>query len=158
MKTVKIILFIIISIVFFYLLNTIWYFDNDKAFNSILTFLSITTGFTITALSIIATSSFSKKLFQKESLKNNSKTLLHELVDLFKNSTVLFIVTIVLILFYQFLPSCNKTLFKICIYNISYESLIKSTIWYSTILSFYNFINLLFTFSQFIIRSVSATK
>ena len=42
---------------------------NIKAFDVIATFLSITTGFTITALSIIATSPFSKNLYNQESKK-----------------------------------------------------------------------------------------
>jgi uncharacterized protein YebE (UPF0316 family) len=45
---------------------------NLKAFDAIATFLSITTGFTITALSIIATSPFSKNLYNQESKKDNS--------------------------------------------------------------------------------------
>lgn len=58
----------------------------DKAFSDIVTFISIATGFSITSLSIIATSTFSKNLYQKEDSKDRSKTLLHVLVGNFKNS------------------------------------------------------------------------
>tara|TARA_Y100000385_G_scaffold142830_1_gene148145 strand:+ start:1771 stop:2034 length:264 start_codon:yes stop_codon:yes gene_type:complete len=48
-------------------------FNNDKAFGIISDFLAIMTGFTITALSIIATSKFSSELYGIEDEKDNYK-------------------------------------------------------------------------------------
>ena len=138
-----------------FLLLTKWSFDNSKAFASILTFLSIISGFSITALSIIATSDFSKELYQKESSKNNSLTLLHELLAIFRDSTLLFIFTIILILLYEFVPDLNGIIFKIQNYTLTFDKLLKGLIWYMTILSFGTFIYLLLTFSKFVIKSVS---
>lgn len=155
MKKIKYIVFTIVSIFLILLLVTKWNFDNDNAFSSILTFLSIIAGFSITALSIIATSDFSKELYLKESVKNNSLTLLHELIYIFKNSTLLFISTIILILLYEFLPELNNVLITIKGYEITIESLMKGFIWYLTTLCFGSFIYLLMTFSKFVIKSVS---
>ena len=61
MKIIKPILFGIVCLFAFILFSTMWNFENSSAFDTIATFLSITIGFTITALSIIANSSFSKE-------------------------------------------------------------------------------------------------
>ena len=107
MKKIKRYSFILGTIILVILLMTKWNFDNSSAFTSILTFLSIIAGFSITALSIIETSNFSKELYLKESPKNNSLTLLHELISIFKNATLLFIITIILILLFEFLSDVN---------------------------------------------------
>lgn len=83
MQTVKYISKYLLSIGVIFLLSTYLHFDNSATFGHILTFLSITTGFTITALSIIATSNFSKDLYKKEAPDDNSKSLLHQLVGKF---------------------------------------------------------------------------
>lgn len=132
---------------------------NIKAFDVVATFLSITTGFTITALSIIATSPFSKNLYDLESRKNNSKTLLHELVDKFKISMILFIVTISLIVVLNLYPEKYvDTKFVIIKSNISEIEILKSTILYSSILSLISFIRLFNTFSKFVIKSGKSIK
>ena len=148
----------IIAIIIIPSLMTFLNFNNCSAFSSILTFLSIISGFSITALSIIATSNFSKELYTKESKTNNSQTLLHELLDLFKNSTLLFITTIIIILIYQFLTNVDYTLISFYKFEISVKVILKSIIWYLTIYSFVAFINLLLNFSKFIIKSVAKTK
>jgi len=155
MKKIKRYTFILSSLFLVILLMTKWNFDNSSAFNSILTFLSIIAGFSITALSIIATSGFSKELYLKESQKNNSLTLLHELISIFKNATLLFIFTIILILFFEFLSDLKYTILTIKNYNLTLCVFLKATIWYMTILSFGTFIYLLLTFSKFVIKSVS---
>ncbi|MEX0720298.1 MAG: hypothetical protein WD059_06495 [Balneolaceae bacterium] len=155
MKNFSIYLKIILSIATIVLLIFVWNFDNDGAFDSILTFLSIITGFSITALSIIASSDFSKNLYLKESSKNNSLTLLHELVYLFRKSTLIFISGIMLILFYEFLPTLDEEIAILGAKEISISSILKAVIWFITGVSFMVFINLLLTFSKFIIRSVS---
>ena len=158
MKIIKPIIFIIVFLLIVLLFSTVLNFDNSNAFDTIATFLSITIGFTITALSIIATSSFSKELYKTEDEKDNSKTLLHSLINLFKISTFIFIATIGLILTYKFVPA-PKTVeptFLIKSYPITFLILLKGTIWCLTIISFCFFIKLFETFAKFIVKT--ATK
>jgi len=131
-KIVKTLVLVILSFFMILLFSTVWNFENDNAFDTIATLLSITTGFTITALSIIATSSFSKYLYSLEDAENNSKTLLHNLIGKFKTSTIIFIVTIGLILIFKFIASPSNVLFCIKSYPISFTILLKSVIWYSS--------------------------
>lgn len=157
MKIIKPIIFIIAFLLAALLFSTVWNFDNSIAFDTIATFLSITIGFTITALSIIATSSFSKELYKTEDEKDNSKTLLHVLINLFKTSTFVFIATIGLILAYKFIP-IPKTVeptFLIKSYPITFLILLKSVIWCLTIISFYFFIRLFETFAKFVIKTAT---
>jgi hypothetical protein len=158
MKTLKKILKIFISVfaISFFAINLNL---NDKAFDVVATFLSITTGFSITALSIIATSPFSKNLYNQESNKDNSKTLLHELVDKFKTSVILFITTICLIVLLnlypeQYLPS----IFKVCKTQITTTEILKSLILYFSILSLISFVILFNTFSKFVVKSGKSIK
>lgn len=157
MKIIKHILLFIIVLILIILFSTVFNYDNSSAFDLIATFLSITIGFTITALSIIATSSFSKVLYQTEDKNNNSKTLLHVLINLFKKSSYVFIITIGLILIYKFFPSSENEnfLFIIKSYPISFFTLLKSFIWCLTIYSFYYFINLFETFAKFVIQTAT---
>ena len=155
-KTVKTSMFVILSLLIILLFSTAWNFENVSAFDTIATLLSITTGFTITALSIIATSSFSKHLYSLEDPNNNAKTLLHNLIGKFKSSTIIFIVTIGLILVFKFMANPSDTLFYIKSYPISLTTLLKSIIWYMTIVSFISFFGLFETFARFVIKS--ATK
>jgi hypothetical protein len=155
MKNLKSYAMVLGSLVLIFLLMTSWSFDNSGAFESILTFLSIIAGFSITALSIIATSEFSKDLYSKESQKNNSLTLLHELISIFKKATLLFVFNIMVILLFEFLPDFNLVIFKSNNYIITFCVFLKAVIWYMTILSFSAFIYLLLLFSKFVIRSAS---
>lgn len=156
MKIFKTILFLGFTLSVLFLFSTVWNFDNAVAFDTISTFLSITTGFTITALSIIGTSSFSKELYKIEDSTNNSKTLLHVLIDQFQVSTFIFISTLGLILVYKFGVISTETLFTLKRYPLTFTVFLKSSIWYLTIISFITFIRLFKTFSKFVIRS--ATK
>jgi len=158
MKGIKNIITILASVIILLIFSTKLNFENTGAFDTISTFLSISTGFSITALSIIATSSFSKNLYQLEDKKDNSKTLLHVLVNQFKLSALIFIVTIGLILLFKFIPIKEDCIFTDCIftiksYKVSLDILLKSTIWYMTLISFYEFIKLFKTFSKFVIKS-----
>lgn len=137
---------------------TEWNFENETAFDTIASFLSITTGFTIAALSIIATSPFSISLYKQESEVDNSKTLLHELVDKFKHSTYLFIATIGSILVFKFFHLSKIDLFCIGTYSISLNDIFKSAVWYLTVCSFTAFAILFSTFSKFVIKSASKAK
>lgn len=157
MKIINPIIVIIIFLLTVLLFSTVWNFENSNAFDTVATFLSITIGFTITALSIIATSSFSKELYKTEDEKDNSKTLLHVLINLFKTSTLIFISTIGLILAYKFIviPKKVDPIFFIKSYPITFSILLKSTIWCLTIISFYFFIRLFETFSKFVIKTAT---
>ena len=112
--------------------------------------------FSSRTLSIIATSTFSKYLYSLEDVKNNSQTLLHILIRQFKTSTYIFISTIGLILVYKFFPVSADNLFFIKSYPVSFSIILKSSIWYMTIVSFITFFRLFKTFSQFVLKS--ATK
>jgi len=157
MKIIKLIIAVILFLLAVVLFSTLWNFDNSNAFDTAATFLSITIGFTITALSIIATSSFSKELYKTEYEKDNSKTLLHVLIDLFKTSTFIFIATIGLILVYKFIPTPKtvEPMFFIKSYPMTLLILLKSTIWCVTIISFYFFIRLFETFARFVIKTAT---
>ena len=128
--------------------------DNSSAFGDLVTFLSIIIGFTITALSIIATSTLSQKLYNKELKNDNSKTLLHKLVDKFKYSTILFTFIIALILIYQF---GNSSLFQVEILDKAIESktIFRNLIWYLSLFAFVEFISLFNLFSKFIIKGIA---
>lgn len=157
MKIIKIILALFAYLFVILLFSTVWNFDNSNAFEMIATFLSITIGFTITALSIIATSHFSKELYQTEDKKDNSKTLLHILVNLFKTSTLIFTFTIILILIYKFAGAAKvfQPIFSIKSYPITFLILLKSIIWSLTLVSFYFFLKLFETFSKFVIKTAA---
>lgn len=129
---------------------------NIKAFDVVATFLSITTGFTITALSIMTTSPFSRNLYEKESAKNNSKTLFHELVDKFRRSMLLFIVTIsFIILLNLFKEDYTSTILTFCKTKFILIEVLKTTILYFSILSLISFVILFNTFSKFVVKSGS---
>jgi len=81
----------------------------DKVFSDIVTFISIGCGFSITSLSIIATSSFSRKLYLTQDPKDNSRTLLHILVGNFKDSIFYFTTTVCLILVYKYIDCASYT-------------------------------------------------
>lgn len=158
MRIIKSILLGVAFLLTFLLFSTVWNFDNSSAFDTVSTFLSITIGFTITGLSIVATSSFSKELYKIEDEKDNSKTLLHVLINLFKTSTLFFIATIGLIITYKFIPiqkDIIEPLFNLKSYPITFLTILKSTIWCLTIISFYYFIRLFDTFSKFVIKSAT---
>lgn len=124
----------------------------DKAFSDIVTFISITTGFSITSLSIIATSNFSRNLYLKEDNKDHSKTLLHKLVGNFKNSIYFFSFTVCLILLYKYF---DKPHYTILIREMEFDliQIFASIIWYFTILSIVRFLILVNMFAQFVIQT-----
>ena len=139
---------IIISIFLLVCFATIWYRkDNYDAFEIVATFLSIVIGFTITGLSIIATSNFSKILYRVEENGNNSRTLLHVLIHKFSSGTYIFITTILLIIIHRYLQIDANIINQV---QFTYDQIINSLICYFTILSIYYFIRLFKIFCQFI--------
>lgn len=128
---------------------------NSDGFGIIATFLSITIGFSITALSIIATSKFSKRLYEVESDRDNSKTLLHNLVHSFKKSTLFFIATVFLIIVLGLFPDKQTFYFYFLVTKFEFLSVLKMIIIFFTVISLLSFIELFFTFSKFVIKSGS---
>ena len=132
----------------------VFYFakPGDKAFSDIVTFISIATGFSITSLSIIATSPFSRNLYLKEDKNDRSKTLLHVLVGNFKNSIFYFTFTVSLILLYKHFDILT---YIVCVktYSLDIIKIFSSFIWYFTILSIVRFIYLVNIFGQFVLQS-----
>lgn len=153
MQTAKYIFKYALSVGVIFLLSTYLHFDNSATFGHILTFLSITIGFTITSLSIIATSNFSKDLYKKEAPEDNSKSLLHQLVGKFEKSTLTFASGIVLILVYSLIEPVT---IKECSFfntDISFKTILSGLIWFVTFWSIWLFLDLLKMFSKFVIQS-----
>lgn len=123
----------------------------DKAFDMIGVVFSVLIGFSITSLSIIATSKFSKRLYQIESSQNNSKTLLHEIVDKFYSNMTLYILTVVLIIVYLIIPKSDIALCEKL--NITIINFLKSSIIIMTFLSLFSSNILLKYFKQFIVQA-----
>jgi|SRR5690554_1272494 len=151
MKRIKI---SILSITIVFFLSTYLYLDNsDLAFGHIITFLSIITGFCITALSIISTSNFAKELYKLEDPKDNSKTLLHNLTDTFRDCILSSSIAIVLILVSFYFTNIQFSRMEFLMTSISAKTVIVGGIWYFTIVSIIIFIKLVFLFSKFVIQS-----
>lgn len=145
---------ILLSTIVIFLFSTYLHLNKTNiAFGHIITFLSIITGFCITALSIIATSNFAKELYKQEDKKNNSKTLLHNLTDTFTTCILSSSITIVLILFSYYISDISFCEFVFLNTFISFETIIIGAIWYFTIFSIIIFIRLVFLFSKFVIQS-----
>lgn len=138
----------IISIALLICFATLWYkSDSYGSFEIVATFLSIVTGFTITGLSIIATSRFSRELYTIEPSGNNSRTLLHELIDRFSKGMYVFIGTILLIIVHRYLNLRDvDSISMVC------DRILSSFVCYLTLLSIYKFIKLFRIFCQFIIQ------
>ena len=153
MQTAKNISKYLLSLGAILLLSTILHFDNSSTFGHILTFLSVTTGFTITALSIIATSNFSKDLYKKEAPDDNSKTLLHQLVAKFEKSTITFVSAIILILVFSLVEPTNFKEWSFSNTVISLKTVLSGLIWFLTFRSIWLFLDLLKMFSKFVIQS-----
>lgn len=153
MQTVKYISKYLLSIGVIFLLSTYLHFDNSATFGHILTFLSITTGFTITALSIISTSNFSKDLYKKEAPNDNSKSLLHQLVGKFEKSTLTFSSAIILILIYSLIEPATIKEYSFFKTVISFKTILSGLIWFLTFWSIWLFLELIKMFSKFVIQS-----
>lgn len=153
MRAVKALFLILLILAIVLLLSTFWYKDTSSAFEGILTFLSIVTGFAITGMSIIASSSFSKELYKMEVPNDNSKTLLHTLVGKFQNLTIICLLAICCILSYTFLKPYDIGGFAFYETCISLKRVLSSVIWVATMLAVISFLGLISDFSAFIIQS-----
>jgi hypothetical protein len=156
MQTAKNILKCTFFIIIALLLSTYCYFDNHSEFGYILTFLSIVTGFTITSLSIISISTFSKHLYNQEVPNDNSRTLLHQLVGKFEELILISVLTITLIFIFYFIEPITISIFKeYSIYNvpISIKKILSGSIWCLNFWTIFLFTKLLKMFSKFVVQS-----
>lgn len=140
----------------FFFIVSYKYMPIDKCykFEEILTFLSIVLGFTFTGMTLISGAEFSKKLYSRESKKNNAQTQLHELVEIYFISTKWFIINSILIIFF----SVFKSFFGIIIlfsHEIDFYRIMFISITYLTIISFYKFYSLIKLFKNQVIQSVT---
>ena len=147
---------ILLSVIAIFFLSTYLYLDKTElAFGHIITFLSIITGFCITALSIIATSNFAQELYKIDNSKDNSISLLHNLTNIFRNCILYSSTTIVLVLFFYYFSNIEFCRFEFLNTSISLKTIIIGGIWYFTIVSIITFLRLVFLFQKFIIKNVS---
>ena len=123
-----------------------------KSFDMILTILSVLLGFALTAISVIATSSYSVKLYNIEDSKDNSKTLLHILIDKFKSFIYWSLATLISILLFRYLGA-DKWTTMICEFKAS--EIYTSLIWGLTGVSLVAFIPLVKNFMGIVIKSAS---
>lgn len=148
------VIFYVLSIICIFAFSTILYLESSvKAFSHIITFLSIIAGFCITALSIIATSNFAKELYKIEDPKDNSKTILHNLIGTFTNCIVSSSITIILILLIFYIGDLNFKSYDFSGLNVGIFKVMIGAIWYLTIVSIYIFLKLVFLFSKFVIQN-----
>ena len=152
MKKLKTFIYTIASLACILILLFYFNYDTSKAFSNIVTFISINIGFCITALSIIANSSFSKKLFSIQDSDDNSKTLLHTLISRFINAIIVFITTIAFIFIYDFVSTAEVINIHSIGRYFTLTDLIKAVVWYLTILSFAKLISVLTLLGKFIVR------
>jgi hypothetical protein len=147
---------LILSILFTLFFTAFWIFDikANEQFEMMIGFMSITIGFSVTALSVFASSSFAKELY-KRSGKSNNKTQLHEFIDLFKSANLLFITNIALIFSHSLF---SKTWLEqpIVIFKENYikpEMPFEALIWGLLTFSIYQFCQLFILFCKYIIQS-----
>ncbi len=152
MKKLKTFIYTITSLACILILLFYFNYDTSKAFSNIVTFISINIGFCITALSIIANSSFSKKLFSIQDSHDNSKTLLHILISRFISAIIVFLTTIAFVFIYDFVSMGELVNINIIGKHFTLTALIQAFVWYLTILSFYKLISVLALLGKFIVR------
>lgn len=105
MKIIKICISVLISVLTFYISMKYLEIKNyEQIFDIIFTYLSITIGFMITSITIIASSSYSIILYKKQDPKDNSKTLLHVIIGKFKTTIIFFIFPMAMIIVHSVIP------------------------------------------------------
>jgi hypothetical protein len=142
------VLFVLITIILIYLLSLTPVVCLEDYYSLIFTFQSIIIGFTVTSLSIIVSSPFSKKLYKSQSKVNNSETLLHEFLHEILFATIIFIVPLLLILLHIIIKDLNINYIIYGIYN--------STIFVFTLLSLAYFIKLIIRIKDFVLQSAKS--
>ncbi len=133
--------------------------ETSSSFEMMMGFMSITIGFSVTALSVVASSKFSKTLYGKQGSSNN-KTQLHDLIDLFKNANFLFLFNIAIIFIHSwFSNGWLKTLglvIKEKSWNLGH--LFEGLIWAILCVSIFEFYKLFNMFCMYIIQEAQKEK
>lgn len=151
MKKFLWVLFYISCIMIFYILINKYQFGYVGKLSDWLSFLSIAIGFCITSLSLIATTKFSRDLYEIQSKNKNNKTLLHELIDEFQNANNSFLLTITLIIIYSFIESwlaCS------IMDKVNFNHLFQAGIIFSIFISLYRFHRLVRIVGLYVIQAV----
>ena len=132
--------------------STYLYFNiSQNTLGIIATALSIMLGFTVTALSIIGTSKFSKELYRLET-ENNSQSMLHELINLFQRNMKIYIASIGAVITYSYFFDNEIYLIDLENCKFSLNQILNGIVFTLVLLSFYKFWILIKTFGQFIIQ------
>ncbi len=148
-----------LSVILIFLLSTFLYREkSSEAFDSIITFLSIVVGFCFTALSIISTSKFARDLYEKEDKKDNSKTLLHNLIYQFKVCVLNCTIAIIIVLIYNYFEGFEFNQYHICKVDISLGAVIIGSIWFFTFSSIIRFMQLIQLFSKFVVQNAKRSR
>lgn len=146
----KFILFLILNM--FVLLYKI---DTSEKLSDFLSFLSISIGFCLTSLTLIATTKFSKNLYERRSTVNN-KTLLHELVDKFQEANLCFFAIIFIIFSHIVLQKTDGLFFKLIIIfdkEYSINTLFQSQVIFLMLIGLRSFFELISIVGQYVIQS-----
>jgi hypothetical protein len=98
----------------------------EDNYSNILTYLSIIIGFVITSVTIIGTSQYSRILYEKQDPSDNSKTLLHNLIDSFKFTLIFYFIPMLLIILDTVIPWKKPSIIMYKSYSIT---IFLFTIW-----------------------------
>lgn len=145
--------FFITTVAAIYFLENKYKIDFSEKFSDLLSFLSIAIGFCITSLSLIATTKFSRNLYEIESGKSSNRTLLHELVEHFQMANKFFLVSIILIIAYLLFEKLIKCEIKIGILSLSIHTILQSFITYFIVASLFKFYKLTRLIELYIIQA-----
>lgn len=134
-KIIKLLLslsFVIFCILQYFLLGT--YYIESNLINNIVTFFSIIFGFYITSLAIFVTSTYVSQLYKITDQNNKSVTLLHTLITQYKVGLILILISILYLLFIEFILSQTDNN-KIILSNIY----VLPFLWFVIINFFYSY-------------------
>lgn len=133
-KTIKLSLslsFVIFCILQYFLLGT--YYIESNLINNIVTFFSIIFGFYITSLAIFVTSTYVSQLYKITDQNNKGVTLLHTLITQYKVGLILILISILYLLFIEFILSQtdNNKIILSNIYVLPFLWLVITNFFYS---------------------------
>ena len=131
-KTIKLSLsFVFFCILQYFLLGT--YYIESNLINNIVTFFSIIFGFYITSLAIFVTSTYVSQLYKITDQNNKSVTLLHTLITQYKVGLILILISILYLLFIEFILSQtdNNKIILSNIYVLPFLWLVITNFFYS---------------------------
>ena len=131
-KTIKLSLsFVFFCILQYFLLGT--YYIESNLITNIVTFFSVIFGFYITSLAIFVTSTYVSQLYKITDQNNKSVTLLHTLITQYKVGLILILISILYLLFIEFILSQtdNNKIILSNIYVLPFLGLVIANFFYS---------------------------